>query len=138
MEEKVYKITRSLGQFRGTKTEYLFEHVEDSVECKYAMQILYSDVYPFEILEVKGKKIKIRSMDTENIKAPEMIPGGFAGHCPNVRDQKWKITSNPKGQELWISLRKDGRYYQVGSSMGHHQVHYNLSDVPYHFYDYNF
>jgi len=53
---------------------------------KYANLYGYSDVHPYEVVRVISEKtIEIRAMNASrdpNWK-PEIIPGGFAGHCIN-------------------------------------------------------
>ncbi len=69
----------------------------------------YSDIAPFEVIEVSksGKKIKCRAMkaDLDPAFKPEFIPGGFSAHCVNNNEQKWIIESNPDGEIIEVSLR---------------------------------
>jgi hypothetical protein len=102
---------------------------------QYANQYGYSDVYPFEVVNViSDKTIEVREMDAErddSVKL-EWAPGGFAGHCINQRDQKWFITSNPNNPVIRIRLSaKKGWQDKHGRRFG-------LSDKPVRFYDYNF
>ncbi len=93
----------------------------------YCNRFLYSDVNPFEIIEVSksGKTITIRDMDYKldpNWK-PKFVEGGFAGHCTNDREQKWIITSKPKGSTLKLRLSKKGYgngYYKVAFKPSKH------------------
>ena len=97
----------------------------------YANQYVGTDAYPYEIIEVNSRcKITIRAMSYKihpDFK-PDITPGGFAGHCNNVWDQKWIITSNPEGAILEIRRSKDGwgRGY------------FKIEEEPYYFHDYNF
>jgi hypothetical protein len=102
---------------------------------QYANQYGYSDVYPFEVVNViSDKTIEVREMDAERDESVklEWAPGGFAGHCINQRDQKWFITSNPNNPVIRIRLSaKKGWQDKHGRRFG-------LSDKPVRFYDYNF
>jgi len=101
---------------------------------KFANQIGYSDVTPFEVIRaVSDKTIEIREMDAERDQSVELkwAVGGFAGHCVNQRDQKWHITSNTENCIVRIRLGKKGWKDAHGNR-------YELADAPRRFYDYNF
>jgi len=102
---------------------------------QYANQICYSDVLPFEILAVSkgGNRITIRAMmyELDPNWQPEIIPGGFAGHCVNQSEQRWVITSDETARPIKANKRKDGYFYSV---WGKHRI----EDQPRRFYDYNF
>jgi len=100
---------------------------------KYANHLGYSDVNPYEVINVISEKtIEIRAMDTEALPwKRDFHPGGFFGHTSNQQDQKWKITSNVKNHVFRIRLNKKGWQDKYGSR-------YSLSDKPVKFYDYNF
>ena len=105
-----------------------------TITASYANEIGYSDVTPFEIVRiVSDKTIEIRGMNAErdpNWK-PEIIPGGFAGHCINQDEQRWIITSRPDAPVVRIRLGKKGWRDKYG-------CRYDLSDKPRKYYDYNF
>ena len=106
----------------------------EAIEYTHANHSGWSDVHPYEIVRVvSSKTIEIRVMDAEldeNWK-PEIVAGGFAGHCTNQGAQKWAYKSNPDYTVIRARLRKDGYFY---SANGRHV----LSKTPYKFYDYNF
>jgi hypothetical protein len=100
----------------------------------YANHLGYSDVNPFEIIRrVSDKTFEVRRMRAERDPSwkPEFIPGGFCGHVPNQRDQKWLISSDPDRPVIRIRLGKNGWKDSHGNR-------YELSDKPVKFYDYNF
>lgn len=102
--------------------------------AKFANQIGYSDITPYEIIRVISEKtIEIREMKAERNPEwkPEIIPGGFAGHCINQSDQQWIITRDETNPVKRAHLRKDGNYH---TNMGKHV----LSETARRFYDYNF
>lgn len=101
---------------------------------KYANLHGYTDIYPYEVIRViSDKTIEIREMKSELDPSwkPEMIPGGFAAHCTNNRDQVYTYSSNDQVKTIRMRKHKDGRWY---SAFGRHV----LSDTPKRFYDYNF
>ena len=102
---------------------------------QYANQIGYSDVHPFEVLAVSksGKQITIRQMhcDLDPDWQPEILPGGFAGHCVNQHEQRWVITSDETARPIKAHKRSDGYYY---SAWGKHRI----EAQPRRFYDFNF
>jgi len=101
---------------------------------KYANKIGYSDVNPNEIVRaVSAITLEIRAMRAERAHdwKPEIIPGGFSGHCVNQHEQRWIISSDPSAPIVRIRLGKKGWKDRHGNR-------YNLSDRPKKFYDYNF
>lgn len=106
----------------------------------YANRFGYSDVEPFEVVEVRtDRKLMIRRMSTECIKGAELVAlGGFCGHCDNST-QEWKITSDENSTPFAIRLSKNhvkSRGGKVWTSS--HGGDFILSDRPRKFYDYNF
>jgi len=65
-----------------------------------------SDSYPYTIIEIRGKRLVIQE-DTA-IRVEENAGYGAA--------QNYVYLRNPNGSKLTVSLRKDGRYRQVGDS----------------------
>lgn len=102
---------------------------------QYANHIMYTDVEPFEVIEVKTPgKMVIREMDAtlDPTWKREFYPGGFFGHTANDRSQRWFYASNPANRTVVIRKHKDGRWYDK------HGGRYSLADAPYKFYDHNF
>ena len=114
--------------------EYSFEPKEGYHKVKYAMMQMYTDVDPYEIIDVKGKKLLVRGMITEQVNELRCQVGGFSGHTENSM-QSWNCFSDPKGLTFWISLRKDGEFRRVS---GNTHTIYWLDEEPVKFYDYNF
>jgi hypothetical protein len=61
---------------------------------------------------------------------PEIVPGGFSGHCVNNDSQRYAYQPDPGGTMHRARLRKDGRYRTTN----------NERVIPgrHHFHDYNF
>ena len=107
------------------------------VEKAYANNHLYSDVQPFEIVRVvSDKTIEVRAMDAEMAPdwKPEIISGGFSGHCVNNHKQRdaWVITSNEANPVIRIRKQKDGSW--KNPSFGR----FHLAEKPFKKYDFNF
>ena len=120
--------TKLNGNYRR---DYTY-HVE-AVEYGFCNMHGWSDVYPFEIIRVvSDKTIEVRAMaaDLDQDFKPEVISGGFVGHCVNQNKQSYNYRSCPDGQVLRVRLGKKG----WKSTMGKHV----LSTEPRKFYDYNF
>jgi hypothetical protein len=101
---------------------------------KYANEIGWSDVEPHEVIrEVSAKCIEIRAMDAKLAEGwkPEIIPGGFAGHCVNQSEQEWIYSSRDEAPVFRIRLGKKGWKDKHGNR-------YVLADAPRKFHDYNF
>ena len=102
---------------------------------RYANHYGYSDVTPYEVVRwVSDKTVEVREMEAErddSVKL-EWLPGGFAGHFVNQRDQKWHIKSNESNPVIRIRLSaKKGWRDKHGRRFG-------LSHNPVKFYDHNF
>ena len=70
---------------------------------KYANQIGWSDVEPFEVVNViSDKTLEIRRMDTEKDESVKLnfIQGGFVAHCDN------NCVSYPPQQKQRMALCK--------------------------------
>jgi len=105
------------------------------ITSKFANRCGHSDIEPFEIVRVHGpKRIEIRRMEYKQDPTwqPNIVPGGFCGHCTNQSEQRWIITANPENPTHMIRLHRDGVWRDIGRSR------FTLSDHPRRFYDYNF
>jgi hypothetical protein len=101
---------------------------------RYANLIGWSDITPYEVIRTISEKcLEVRQMAyilSPDWK-PEVVAGGFAGHCVNQADQQWIIMPNESAPVLRIRLRKNGQWH---SAYGRHA----LSDTAIRHYDYNF
>jgi len=84
---------------------------------------------------VSDKTIELRSMSAERAAdwKPEIVAGGFSGHCTNNGNQSkaWVIKSDPEGYTVRARLQKNGSWK---SSHGRHSLH--TAAIKH--YDYNF
>lgn len=104
-------------------------------EATHANYFGYSDIDPYEIIRhVTDKTIEIRRMNAQRNFTPNIIPGGFAGHCTNNTedDQSWIITPDTSAQIFRIRKHKNGQWKDAKGNR------YGLDMKPRKFYDYNF
>ena len=104
---------------------------------RYANQYLYSDIVPFEVTRVvSDRTIDVRRMISVRDPSwkPEIIPGGFSGHCTNNTEQRWFFESDPTFHITRIRRSKKG----ANLWRDKYGNNYVLSDAPRRFHDYNF
>ena len=102
---------------------------------KYANQVGYTDVTPFEVVnKISEKTLEIREMAAVRSNPNADLGfalGGFVGTFHQQEKQEWKITSNYDYPIIRIRLGKKGWKDAYGNK-------YVLADSPRKFYDYNF
>jgi hypothetical protein len=109
---------------------------------KFANQIGYSDVNPFEVVKVVSEIcVEARAMKAEALHKHadlDFQPGGFFGHCANQRAQKWDI--QPDLAAPVVRLRKSAakKPGKAGYWFDKNGNRYKLADEPHKFYDFNF
>lgn len=102
----------------------------------------YTDLYAGTVIEVSknGKRVKVQHDDAKLNPSfkPNIVPGGFSGHCTNQEEQTYTYTQNPEGHVSEFSIRKwRGRYVwtsknqtpdgRMGISLGRRKFHdYNF------------
>jgi hypothetical protein len=103
---------------------------------KYANYIGYSDVQPYEVVRVVSEKtidIRPMSVDRDPNWKPEIIAGGFMGHCTNQDKQTWIITSDEEAETVRIRYST-----KRGCFQDKYGRRFKLADEPRYYYDYNF
>ena len=114
------------------------EHDRHALELQHNTPYLnlhgWSDVHPYEVISIttSGYTATVRAMQAELDPSwrPEVVPGGFAGHCTNNGDQRWIITPDPEGTILKVCRTKKG--WRNG------YTRFVAAMKPRKFYDYNF
>lgn len=102
----------------------------------YFNRILFSDIDPFEVIQVKTDKlIIIREMKSELVNRKDVndtfVSGGFLRYFDNSV-QEWEITSSENSPHVKIRLHKNGKWKD------RHGTKYVSSDTPIKRYDFNF
>lgn len=94
-----------------------------------------TDAYSYTVLSFNKRFVTVQKdyqeIDIENWK-PNIVPGGFCGHCTNNYDQKWVVRSNDKGAIDKFSVSRDGFVRSIGSRRN------DIVLGAYPFRDYNF
>lgn len=115
----------------------------DSIEKElsdvlYLNEILYSDVNPYEVVEmITPNKWVVRELDvTLKPKAKRDIqesfcPGGFVGHVDNGY-QEWDIRVNEKNPLITVFRGRKTRYFKIGG------MPMSMTLSPIKIYDFNF
>jgi hypothetical protein len=100
----------------------------------------YSDSSAYTVIKISksGKKVflqKDKSTLDPNFK-PNIIPGGFAGHCTNNYAQEYTYESDSNGHIIEVSLRKNGKWVVKGEpTKGSKGIKFGVRRE---FFDYNF
>ena len=115
----------------------------DSIEKElsdvlYLNEILYSDVNPYEVVEmITPNKWVVRELDVAlKPKAKRDIqesfcPGGFVGHVDNGY-QEWDIRVNEKNPLITVFRGRKTRYFKIGG------MPMSMTLSPIKIYDFNF
>lgn len=105
----------------------------------YANQHFYTDVEPWEVVEIRTDRLLIVRPMKATIKAEakkalqeSFVPGGFVGHFDNYA-QEWDFTSDTTAGTAEVRRHKDGTFHLAGDS-----TRFHLATEPRKFYDYNF
>lgn len=100
-----------------------------------ATERLHTDAHAYTVIAVKnGGRMIVLQRDTATLDPtfkPEIIPGGFAGHCTNQADQRWTYQPDPDGAIITARLTKYG-WKTPGSDRG------NITPGRNERYDWNF
>lgn len=94
----------------------------------------YNNYIAYTIIARTAKTITIQR-DKATLKKdfkPEIIVGGFAGHCVNQNDQEYDYERNPKGETMVIRWSEKNQRW--GTPKGYTRVSLGRHE----FYDYNF
>ena len=97
----------------------------------------FTDVQPCTVIKRTKKFVTVQMDDYKLNKdsKPEIIAGGFAGHCTNQRELKYDITRNENGGTLKFGLRENGIWCRCGDTCRNPTA---LGKGWRAFYDYNF
>lgn len=121
---------------KATKANEAALNAVNPVVGSKGTKLHYTDRTPCTVTRTSddGKTVWVMSNKTEIIKAPVIVPGGFAGHC--TEPAEYKILEEYEGAEQCFTFRKNGKFIEKGGSAKD-----GLSvTFSYHlkFYDYNF
>ena len=157
--EKQYETSRNIWRVSGYKDNEAYKEMitaerkmdQAKRDCEfykmlsndqpiYANQYFYTDVEPWEVVEIKTDRLLIvRPMKAELKKDAEkalrefFIFCGFIGHFNNDA-QEWEYTSDTTAGTTEISRHKDGTFRLAGD----HGTCFYIAEAPRKYYDYNF
>lgn len=99
----------------------------------YWTEIGYTQRYPWVEVKRTAKTVTVAKVKVapDPEWKPNILPGGFVGHCTNQHEQTWLFDKIARKNTRVIRLHKDGRWR---SSDG---AQYNEGEAT-EFYDYNF
>ena len=111
---------------------------KELADVLYLNEILYSDVNPYEVVEmITPNKWIVRELDaTLKPEAKKDIqdsfcPGGFVGHVDNGY-QEWDIRVNEKNPLITVFRGRKTRYFKIGG------MPMSMTLSPIKIYDFNF
>ena len=106
-------------------------NIKNLPEGKYFTEIGYSQTYPWVEVKRTAKTVtlaKVLVAQDPEFK-PNIIPGGFAGHCDNQHEQTWLFDGIDTAWTKTIRQTKRG--------WSHRDTRF-FEDVAREFYDWNF
>lgn len=101
-------------------------------EGEYFTAYGYSQSYPFLVVRRTPSTVTLRELvvGPDPDWKPEMIKGGFAGHCVNQNSQTWVYAGLQDGPDIVVRKGRTGKWSKQGISFVEGRARY--------FYDYNF
>ena len=138
---KIQHIKIELRSLHKKKNECMskINNIEKELaDVLYLNEILYSDVNPYEVVEmITPNKWVVRELDaTLKTEAKKNIqdsfcPGGFVGHVDNDY-QEWDIRVNEKNPLITVFRGRKTKYFKIGGMPMSMTLH------PIKIYDFNF
>ena len=138
---KIQHIKIELRSLHKKKNEFMskINNIEKELaDVLYLNEILYSDVNPYEVVEmITPNKWVVRELDaTLKPEAKKDIqdsfcPGGFVGHVDNDY-QEWDIRVNEKNPLITVFRGRKTKYFKIGGMPMSMTLH------PIKIYDFNF
>ena len=129
---------RSLNKKRNECMSKINNIEKELADVLYLNEILYSDVNPYEVVEmITPNKWVVRELDvTLKPKAKRDIqesfcPGGFVGHVDNGY-QEWDIRVNEKNPLITVFRGRKNKYFKIGG------MPMSMTLSPIKIYDFNF
>ncbi len=96
---------------------------------------MYTDALSHTVIKRGKADVTIQRDNVERLDAPEITPGGFAGHCINQHAIRYNCTPDTDGARQTYTRRKNGRWVRKGEPMHNGP---SISMGSHEFYDYNF
>lgn len=107
-------------------------NIKNLPEGHYFTECGYSQSYPWVAIRQTRTTITLQKVmvgpDPEW--KPNILPGGFAGHCTNQHEQTWMFAGVDRTRHITIRKNKRGHWVHKGVIFA--------ENVAREFYDYNF
>ena len=103
-------------------------------------EYFYTDAHAGRIIEVRrnGREVVFQEDFAKSDFKPQVVPGGFVGHCANNSEQKYTHSPNPDGKTSVHTIRT-WRGKKVWTRKGDTPRGRNsIGPGQHHFHDYNF
>lgn len=106
---------------------------------QYLTQTGYSQTYPYKVVRKTATTMTLKMVKVAKDPdwKPEIVPGGFAGHCTNQSEQTWLYDGIEGGHEVVVRLKKS-RYAGSDKLWGDKHGNEFIANGARYFYDYNF
>ena len=110
-------------------------NVKNAPEAIYFKRHGYSQTYPYVLVRKteSGKTAYLKPVKTigDPEWKPNILPGGFCGHCDNQHAQTW-LYDGIEDREIMVRKSKNGTWVRMGERFTED------FNGPTYFYDYNF
>jgi hypothetical protein len=129
-------VTMIVGDIKKIASEYDARYItpENAKVGDGVTMHLYSDAHAGTVIKVTKTQVVVQR-DKATINPdfkPEMVAGGFAGHCTNQREQTYTYEQDSKGETVTF------RWSEKKQRYCNNQRGYKLTKGRHEFYDYNF
>lgn len=105
-------------------------NIKNLPEGQYFTQFGYSQSYPWKEIARTAKTVTLQKVEVgpDPEWKPEILPGGFAGHCTNQSEQTWVYAGLSK---------RTMKVFQTKKGWSHKGERF-IEGMAREFYDYNF
>jgi hypothetical protein len=116
-------------------------NIKNLPEGHYFTEVGYSQSYPWVEVKRTAQTVTLAKVlvgpDPEW--KPNILPGGFAGHCTNQNDQTWVFAGIDKANTVTIrKVKRHGGKDRDGNQRWAHKGVRFVEGCAREFYDYNF
>ena len=109
-------------------------------EGEYVTQTMYSDAHPFVVVSRTAQTITVLPVRTKLDPdwKPNILPGGFCGHCTNQETQTYIYDGVDHDAKLTVLRLKKSRYYGSDKLWNSPKLGEFCANGADRFHDYNF
>jgi len=120
--------------------EEFHTNIKGLPEGEYLTETGYSQSYPWKVVGKTATTLKVIPVNTQKDPEwePNVLPGGFAGHCTNQSEQTWLYDGVMENIEPVTLRLKKSRYCSSDKLWGDKHGREFIANGAVYFYDYNF